>query len=328
MRQFRLAVAKEQNQKLKTRIEARDMESFLQLALAPYQYEFMVKATLVSALIGVVCAILSCFVILKGWSLMGDAVSHSVLPGVVLAYILNIPFAVGAFVFGLGSVVAIGFIKSRTRIKEDTVIGVVFTTLFALGIVLMSRVSSSVHLSHILFGDILGISDGDIIQTIIIGGFALVSVLVLRRDLLLFCFDPTHARSIGLNTTFLYYALLTVLALTIVAALQAVGIILVVAMLVTPGATAYLLSDKFDRMMWIAVLSSVLSCVLGTYASYFIDGATGGCIVVLQGLFFIAAFIFAPKHGMLAKGRERQRQQLEDTLETAKFTSETQAGTG
>ncbi len=283
---------------------------------APFQYEFMVKATLVSAFIGIVCAVLSCFVILKGWSLMGDAVSHSVLPGVVLAYVLNLPFAIGAFAFGLGSVVAIGFIKSRTRIKEDTVIGVVFTTLFALGLVLMSRVSSSVHLSHILFGDILGISDGDVLQTMIIGGITLTTVFVLRKDLLLFCFDPTHARSIGLNTGFLYYALLTVLALTIVTALQAVGIILVVAMLVTPGATAYLLSDKFDRMMWLAVGSSVFSCVFGTYASYFIDGATGGCIVVLQGILFILAFIFAPKHGMIAKNRERQRQQLEDRLET------------
>ncbi len=283
--------------------------------IAPFQYDFMIRATLVSALIGIVCAVLSCFVILKGWSLMGDAVSHSVLPGVVLAYVLNLPFAIGAFAFGLLSVVSIGFIKSRTRIKEDTVIGVVFTTLFALGIVMMSRVSSSVHLSHILFGDILGISDGDIIQTILIGGFTLITIFILRKDLLLFCFDPTHARSIGLNTTFLYYALLTVLALTIVAALQAVGIILVVAMLVTPGATAYLLSDKFDRMLLLSVCSSVLSCVLGTYISYFIDGATGGCIVVLQGIFFIMAFIFAPKHGMIAKNRERQRQQLEDRAE-------------
>jgi manganese transport system permease protein len=289
-----------------------DIAAIFNELIAPFQYGFMVKATLVSALVGAVCAVLSCYVILKGWSLMGDAVSHSVLPGVVLAYVLGLPFAVGAFAFGLGSVVAIGYIKSRTRIKEDTVIGVVFTTLFALGLVLMSKVSSEVHLSHILFGDVLGISDADVIQTVIVGAFTLVTVLLLKKDLLLFCFDPTHARSIGLNTNFLYYTLLVMLALTIVTALQAVGIILVVAMLVTPGATAYLLSDRFNKMMIIAVIVSVISSVLGTYISYFLDGATGGCIVVLQGLIFLGAFIFAPKHGLLAKRRQQLRQRLED----------------
>jgi manganese transport system permease protein len=235
-----------------------------------------------------------------------------VLPGVVLAYVLGLPFALGAFVFGLLSVVSIGYIKARSRVKEDTVIGVVFTGLFALGLVLMSKVSSEVHLSHILFGDVLGISDADVIQTVVIGVVTLVVVLALRRDLLLFCFDPTHARSIGLNTTFLYYTLLVVLALTIVTALQTVGIILVVAMLITPGATAYLLSDRFDKMLAIAVLSSVFSGVFGTYISYFLDGATGGCIVVLQTLVFLAAFVFAPKHGILAKRRQQQAmQQLE-----------------
>jgi manganese transport system permease protein len=286
-------------------IEGIPME-LLNTLISPFTYEFMVKATLISALTGAICAVLSCFVILKGWSLMGDAVSHSVLPGVVLAYVLGLPFSLGAFVFGLLSVVSIGYIKARSRIKEDTVIGVVFTGLFALGLVLMSKVSSEVHLSHILFGDVLGISDGDVIQTIVIGVVTLVVVLALRRDLLLFCFDPTHARSIGLNTTFLYYTLLVVLALTIVTALQTVGIILVVAMLITPGATAYLLSDRFDKMLWIAVGSSVFSGVVGTYISYFLDGATGGCIVVLQTLVFLSAFVFAPKHGILAKRRQQQ----------------------
>jgi manganese transport system permease protein len=278
----------------------------LNTLISPFTYEFMVKATLISALTGAICAVLSCFVILKGWSLMGDAVSHSVLPGVVLAYVVGLPYALGAFVFGLLSVVSIGYIKARSRVKEDTVIGVVFTGLFALGLVLMSKVSSAVHLSHILFGDVLGISDTDVIQTVVIGVVTLVVVLALRRDLLLFCFDPTHARSIGLNTTFLYYTLLVVLALTIVTALQTVGIILVVAMLITPGATAYLLSDRFDKMLWIAVGSSVFSGVVGTYISYFLDGATGGCIVVLQTLVFLSAFVFAPKHGILAKRRQQQ----------------------
>jgi manganese transport system permease protein len=270
---------------------------------APLQYEFMVKAIFVSALVGMVCAALSCYMTLKGWSLMGDAVSHAVLPGVAVAYMLNIPLAIGAFVFGVGSVIAIGFVKSQTRIKEDTVIGLVFTGFFALGLVLISKVRSSIDLTHILFGNVLGIADADIIQTVIISAIALVTLAVLRKDLMLFCFDSTHARSIGLNTTFLYYVLLSLLSLTAVAALQTVGIILVVAMLVTPGATAYLLSDRFDTMMLIAMASGIFSSVVGTYISYYIDGSTGGCIVVLQTLLFIVAMIFAPKHGLIAKSR-------------------------
>jgi manganese transport system permease protein len=271
---------------------------------APLQYEFMVKAIFVSALVGMVCAALSCYMTLKGWSLMGDAVSHAVLPGVAVAYMLNIPLAIGAFVFGVGSVIAIGFIKAQTRIKEDTVIGLVFTGFFALGLVLISKVRSSIDLTHILFGNVLGIADADIVQTVIISGITLVVLSILRKDLMLFCFDSTHARSIGLNTTFLYYVLLSLLSLTAVAALQTVGIILVVAMLVTPGATAYLLSDRFDMMMLIAMASGIFSSVMGTYISYHIDGSTGGCIVVLQTLLFIVAMIFAPKHGLLAKSRE------------------------
>lgn len=272
--------------------------------IAPLQYGFMVKALWVSALVGLVCAALSCFMILKGWALMGDAVSHAVLPGVVLAYVMNIPLAIGAFVFGVGSVLAIGFIQSHTRVKEDTVIGLVFTGLFALGIVLVSKVKSSVDLGHILFGNVLGIGDGDIIQTVIIAAITLVTLALLRKDLILFCFDPTHARSIGLNTNFLYYVLLSLLSLTAVAGLQTVGIILVVAMLVTPGATAYLLCDRFDRMMLVAMTSGVFSSVLGTYVSYHLDASTGGCIVVVQTLVFLIAMVFAPKHGILSRTKE------------------------
>jgi manganese transport system permease protein len=279
---------------------------------APLQYEFMVKAIFVSALVGMVCAALSCYMTLKGWSLMGDAVSHAVLPGVAVAYMLNIPLAIGAFVFGVGSVIAIGFIKSQTRIKEDTVIGLVFTGFFALGLVLISKVRSSIDLTHILFGNVLGIADADIVQTVIISIITLVTLAILRKDLMLFCFDSTHARSIGLNTTFLYYVLLSLLSLTAVAALQTVGIILVVAMLVTPGATAYLLSDRFDVMMLIAMASGIFSSVMGTYISYFIDGSTGGCIVVLQTLIFIMAMIFAPKHGLLAKSRDSKSMRVAD----------------
>ncbi|AFY74486.1 ABC-type Mn2+/Zn2+ transport system, permease component [Synechococcus sp. PCC 7502] len=268
---------------------------------APLTYDFMVRAILISGFIGIVCAVLSCFMTLKGWALMGDAVSHSVTPGVVLAHILGLPFAVGAFVFGVGSVLAIGFIKSHTRIKEDTVIGLVFTGFFALGLVLISKNPSNIDLNHILFGNVLGISTPDLIQTLIIGTFTLIIVLLLRKDLLLFCFDPIHARSIGLNVEFLYYVLLTLLSLTIVVALQAVGIILVVAMLVTPGAIAYLLTDRFDHMLGYAVLSGVFSNIMGTYISFHFDASTGGCIVVLQTLLFLIAMIFAPKYGLLRR---------------------------
>jgi manganese transport system permease protein len=278
----------------------------IQWFTAPLQHEFMVKAILVSALVGVVCSALSCYMTLKGWALMGDAVSHAVMPGVVIAYILNIPLAIGAFAFGVGSVIAIGYVKAKTRIKEDTVIGLVFTGFFALGLVLISKVKSEIDLTHILFGNVLGISDADIIQTVIISVITLGTLAVLRKDLILFCFDSTHARSIGLNITFLYYVLLSLLSLTAVAGLQTVGIILVVAMLVTPGATAYLLSDNFDHMTLIAMASGVFSSVIGTYVSYHIDGATGGCIVVVQTLLFITAMIFAPKHGLLAKVRDER----------------------
>lgn len=273
---------------------------------APLQSEFMVRAILISALVGLVCSVLSCYMTLKSWALMGDAVSHAVMPGVVIAYVLKIPLAIGAFVFGVGSVIAIGFIKAQTRIKEDTVIGLVFTGFFALGLVLVSKTPSTIDLTHILFGNVLGISDPDIIQTIVISVITLTTIAVLRKDLLLFCFDPTHARSIGLNTGLLHYTLLSLLSLTAVAGLQTVGIILVVAMLVTPGATAYLLTDRFDHMIGIAMVSGVFSSVMGTYLSYHLDAATGGCIVVLQTLLFIVAMIFAPKHGLLVRAKRNR----------------------
>lgn len=281
---------------------------------APLQYDFMVTAVLVSAFVGVVCAVLSCFITLKGWSLMGDAVSHAVLPGVVLSYVVGLPFAVGAFVAGLASVTLIGYIKSRTRVKEDTVIGVVFTGFFALGLVLITKVTSEVHLQHILFGHLLGITTSELIQTVALGAVTLVVAgFILRRDLLLFCFDPQHARSIGINTTFLYYTLLTLLALTVVSALQAVGVILVIAMLITPGAIAYLLTDRFDRMMLYAAAASVLACVSGTYLSYHLDASTGGCIVVMLALLFGAAMALAPKHGLFARRRAALRDRASRT---------------
>ena len=279
--------------------------SIVNWLIEPLQYPFLVQAIWVSAFVGLVCAVLSCYITLKGWSLMGDAVSHSVVPGVVIAYALNIPFAIGAFVFGFGSIVAIGYIKSKTRLKEDAVIGVVFTGFFAFGIVLITKIPSNVDLFHILFGNVLGISQQDIIQTLIAGIITLVVIMLRRKDLLLFCFDPNHAQAIGLNTQVMYYTLLSVLALTIVTALQTAGIILVIAMLVTPGSIAYLLSDRFDRMLGISIISSVFSCVMGTYLSYHLDISTGGSIVVLLTLIFIVAMVFAPKYGILAQNSQR-----------------------
>ena len=289
--------------------------NLLQVFLEPFQYDFMVKAVLVSALVGMVCAVLSCYITLKGWSLMGDAISHAVVPGVAVSYILGIPYAIGAFIFGFGATVAIGFVKSRTRIKEDAVIGVVFTMFFALGLVIISKTPSTVDITHILFGNVLGMLPSDIIQTVVVSAITLVGIFLLRKDLLLFCFDPNHARAIGLNTSFLYYALLSLLALTIVASQITVGIILVIAMLITPGSFAYLLTDRFDRMMLLAILCGVVSCVAGTYISYQIDASTGGTIVVTQALIFLLAFIFAPTRGLIAMRMLRRAPKIMENAE-------------
>ncbi|MEO1181678.1 MAG: metal ABC transporter permease [Cyanobacteria bacterium J06636_28] len=276
-----------------------------QWLIEPLQAGFMVKAIWVSAFVGVVCAVLSCYITLKGWSLMGDAVSHAVVPGVVVAYALGLPFALGAFIFGFGATVIIGYVKAQTRLKEDAIIGVIFTGFFAFGLVLATKIPSNVDLFHILFGNVLGISPSDIIQTLIAGSATLAIILFRRKDLLLFCFDPNHAKAIGLNTQLMYYTLLSVLALTIVTALQTAGIVLVVAMLVTPGSTAYLLTDRFDHMLAISVTTSVISCVLGTYFSYHLDVSTGGSIVVLMTIIFAMAMVFAPKYGVLSQKLRR-----------------------
>ncbi|MEB3349009.1 MAG: metal ABC transporter permease [Cyanobacteriota bacterium] len=273
--------------------------------LEPLRHDFMVRALLVSALVGGVCGLLSCFMTLKGWALMGDAVSHAVMPGVVLAYALGLPFALGAFAFGVGSVALIGFVKQKSRVKEDTVIGLVFTGFFAAGLVLVSKVRSTVDLTHILFGNVLGIAASEIQQTLVICAVVVALLLLLRRDLLLFCFDPTHARSIGIPTGLLHYLLLTALSLAAVAGLQSVGVILVVAMLVTPGATAYLLTDNFDVMTVLAVASSVLSSLAGVLVSYWTDSSTAGCIVLVQTGLFLLTFLLAPRYGILKSHRSR-----------------------
>ncbi len=264
----------------------------------PLTYDFMRKALLMSSLVAAVCGFLSSYLTLKGWALMGDAVSHSVMPGVVVAYALGLPFSLGAFIFGVGSVALIGFIKQKSRVKEDTVIGLVFTGFFALGIVLVSKIKSNIDLHSILFGSPLGISLSDVKQTIFISLLVVILLSIFRKDLMLYCFDPRHAKTVGINVVFLHYLLLTCLSLAAVVGLQSVGIILVVAMLITPGATAYLLTDKFDNMTVISVLSAIISSLIGIYVSFWFDLETGGSIVLAQTFIFLFAFLFAPRYGI------------------------------
>lgn len=284
----------------------------LESLLEPLQYPFMVRALAVTVAAALACGLLSCWLVLIGWSLLGDAVAHAVLPGVVLAYVLGLPFALGALVFGLLAVVLIGAVRETSRIKEDAAIGVVFTTLFALGLVLVSVTPSQTDLGHILFGNVLGVSRADALQVFLLSA-ATVSVLVLkRRDFMLLAFDRAHAHTIGLPVRLLSAVLLGVLAVTTVVALQAVGVVLVVAMLITPGATAYLLTDRFSRMLLIAPALAVASALIGIYTSYHVDASSGGMVVLAQGTLFTAAYLFAPRHGLLparlrAAGRRRWR---------------------
>lgn len=274
--------------------------------LIPFQYEYMQKAIYVSALIGGICGLLSCFMILKGWSLLGDALSHSIVPGVVIAHIAGFPLVIGAFVAGLIATGLIGWMKTKTTlIRDDAMIGIVFTSFFALGILLISLYPSSLPLKTIVMGNMLGISNDDIRQMVIISLVTLLVVLLKWRDLFLFCFDPSQARALGIPVKFLHFLLLSLLSATTVAALQTVGVCLVMAMLITPGATAYLLTDRFSRMMGFAAGMGIATSFLGAYLSYFLNGSIGGCIVVLQTILFLCAWIFAPKHGLLASRRRR-----------------------
>lgn len=275
--------------------------------LEPLQLEFMRHAMLVGSVVAALCAVLSCFVVLKGWSLMGDAISHAVLPGIVLAYLAGWPLAVGAFLSGLLCSGATGYIKQNSRIKEDTVLGVVFTGLFAVGLVLHSRTESELHLDHILFGHLLGITPDLAWQVYGVGAVVIGIVLVLRRDLLLVSFDPNHARVLAMPVKFLTYLLLALLVMAIVVSLQAVGIILVIAMLITPGCTAYLWTDRFDRMLVIATTTAITSTTLGILVSFHLDGDSAACIVLTQSMAFAASFLFAPKHGWLASKRRAMR---------------------
>ena len=261
------------------------------MLIEPFSFTFMLQAFTIVLLVAVPTALLSCFLVLKGWSLMGDAISHSVLPGVVLAYILGIPLAIGAFSAGMVCAIATGFISENSRLKEDTVMGVVFSSMFAVGLVMMTKIDSNVHLDHILFGDVLGISWRDVIESGIITLLVMTFILIKGKDLLVFVFDRQHAKVIGLPVKALHYGLLALLSLTIVGALKAVGMILVIAMLIAPGAIAHLMTTKFQTMIFAAVGISVCCSFFGVYLSFFIDSAPAPTIIMLVSATFICAFI-------------------------------------
>ena len=271
--------------------------------LEPFSYGYMFNAMWVSALVGGVCAFLSAYLMLKGWSLIGDALSHSIVPGVAGAYILGLPFALGAFAAGGLAAGAMLFLNQRTGLKEDTIIGLIFTCFFGLGLFMVSLSPASVSIETITMGNILAISPGDTLQLALIGFVTLAVLLAKWKDLMVVFFDENHARSIGLRPDLLRVVFFTLLSASCVAALQTVGAFLVIAMVVTPGATAYLLTDRFPRLILLSVLIGAGTSFAGAYLSYFVDGATGGIIVTLQTLIFLAAFVFAPKHGLLAARR-------------------------
>lgn len=278
--------------------------------IEPFTYDYMLTAMWVSALVGGVCAFLSCYLMLKGWSLIGDVLSHAIVPGVAGAHMLGLPFSIGAFFSGGLAAAAMLFLNQRTKLKEDAIIGLIFSGFFGLGLFMVSISPTSVNIQTIVLGNILAITPGDTIQLAIIGFVSLAVLLVKWKDLMVVFFDESHARSIGLNPTALKVMFFTLLSASTVAALQTVGAFLVICMVVTPGATAYLLTDRFPRLLAIAVAIGAITSFTGAYASYFLDGATGGIIVCLQTLVFLIAFLFAPKHGMLA-ARRRAAQALE-----------------
>ncbi|SEP37210.1 metal ABC transporter permease [Rhodopseudomonas pseudopalustris] len=279
--------------------------SLLAELLVPFAYGYMLKAMWVSALVGGVCAFLSAYLMLKGWSLMGDALGHAIVPGVAAAYILGAPFALGAFFAGILAAAGMQFVKLKSRLREDAAIGLVFTTLFALGLLMASIWPMSVSVQTIVLGNILAISDADVVQVAIISAVSLAILALKWKDLMVTFFDESHARSIGLDPRRLKIVFFTLLSACTVAALQTVGACLVIALVVTPGATAYLLTDRFGRLILISVALGAVTSFVGAYVSYFLDGATGGVIVTLQTLLFLAAFYLAPKHGVIAARRRR-----------------------
>lgn len=275
----------------------------IDILLEPFTYGYMVKAIWVSALVGGTCAFLSAYLIMKGWSLMGDALAHSIVPGVALAYLLALPYAVGAFFAGLLAAFSMTFVRQKTKLREDAVIGLVFTSFFAMGLLLVSINPVAVNIQSIILGNILAIDDKDALQVVIISCACLLLMTLKWKDLMVVFFDESHARSIGLPVNGLKIMFFTLLSAATVAALQTVGACLVIAMVVTPGATAYLLTNRFGLMIAIAMTMGVITSALGAYISYFLDANTGGLIVTLQTVMFLLAFLFAPRYGLLQARR-------------------------
>jgi manganese/iron transport system permease protein len=276
----------------------------METLLMPFQFRFMVDALIISVLVAIPAALLSCYLVLKGWSLMGDAISHAVFPGVVIAYIVGFPFAIGAFVAGMFCAIATGFLKDNSRIKQDTVMGIVFSGMFGLGLVLYVKIQSDVHLDHILFGDMLGVGTADIIEAGAIAALVTVILVVKWRDFLLHAFDPAQAKAVGLRVGLLHYGLLAILSLTIVAALKAVGIILAIAMLIAPGAIAFLLTRRFSMMLILAVVIAAAASFTGVYLSFFIDSAPAPTIVLIMTICFIAAFLHSSLRGEMVEEQQ------------------------
>ncbi|HHV69141.1 metal ABC transporter permease [Brucella intermedia] len=274
------------------------------LLIEPFSYNYMLNAMWVSALVGGVCAFLSAYLMLKGWSLIGDALSHSIVPGVAGAYMLGLPISIGAFFSGGLAAAAMLFLNQRTKLKEDAIIGLIFSSFFGLGLFMISLKPTAVSIQTIVLGNILAITPEDTLQLAIIGFVSLSLLLLKWKDLMVVFFDENHARSIGLRPVLLKIMFFTLLSASTVAAMQTVGAFLVICMVVTPGATAYLLTDRFSRLLWIAVAIGSITSFVGAYVSYFLDGATGGIIVVLQTLVFLSIFLLAPKHGLLAARRK------------------------
>jgi manganese/iron transport system permease protein len=279
--------------------------------IEPFGYQYMLNAMWIAALVGAICAFLSCFLMLKGWSLIGDALSHSIVPGVAGAYMLGLPFSLGAFLSGGLAAGSMLFLNQRTRLKEDAIIGLIFSSFFGIGLFLVSLNPTSVNIQTIVLGNIFSVAPADIWQLGAIGFITLTILLLKWKDLMVTFFDESHARSLGLNTLRLKILFFALLSASTVAALQTVGAFMVICLVVTPGATAYLLTDRFPRLLLIAVTIGSVTSFLGAWSSYFLDGATGGVIVVAQTLVFLVAFVFAPKHGVLAS-RRRARQTMED----------------
>ncbi|XKF16955.1 metal ABC transporter permease [Halomonas sp. BLK-85] len=272
-----------------------------------FQYAFMQRALLTSVLVGAICGLLSCYVVLKRWSLLGDAISHAVLPGVAIAYLLGWPFFIGAFITGALTSLGIGAIERHTRIKSDAAMGLMFTGAFALGIVIISKIATSTHLMHILFGNVLGVQPTNMLLTLAASVITLLVIWLAYRPLMLYTFDPQQAQALGFNTSIVHYGLILLLTLTIVASLETVGIILVVAMLITPGATAHMLTDRFATMLWLSVAVGVSSAVLGLWLSVVLDVASGGSIVMVATGMFFMALLFSPRHGVIMRQWRRWR---------------------